>query len=72
MTPLHWIMIIIGIGYFVLDFKKFEKDPEQYAKKKKKFLRSPSNPVASNAELFDAFGYKPELKEKETTQEPEN
>ena len=67
MTPVHWIFVLIAICYFIFDIMKFEKNPEEYSKKKKKFRRSATNPVASNAELFDAFNNKPELNEEDNT-----
>lgn len=63
MIPMHWLIGLLVVVYFIFDFLKFEKNPGEYSKKKRKFLRSPINPVASNAELFDAFGVKPELKQ---------
>lgn len=63
MAPVYWIAGLIGVGILVVEIMKYEKNPEEYSKKKKKFQRSPVNSVASNEELFDAFGYKPELKE---------
>lgn len=69
MTPLHWLIGLLVVVYFVFDIIKFEKNPEEYSKKKRKFLRSPINPVASNAELFDAFGVQPELKKDDHDEE---
>ena len=65
MTPVHWIFILIAICYIIFDIMKFEKNPEEYSKKKKKFRRSATNSVASNAELFDAFNNKPEFNEED-------
>lgn len=53
MTPLHWIIGLIAIGSIVLEIIRFEKDPENYTPKK--YKKSLKSPVASNAELFDAF-----------------
>ena len=44
---------------------KFEKNPEEYSKKKKKFRRSATNPVVSKIKLFNAFNNKPELNEED-------
>ena len=72
MAPLYWIFGLIAVGYIFFDIMNFEKNPEQYTKKKRKFLRSPSNPVASNAELFDAFDNKLESKENNKDKESNN
>ena len=35
MTPVHWIFVLIAICYIIFDIMKFEKNPEEYSKKKK-------------------------------------
>ena len=67
MAPRELIIGLVVVGVLIYNITDFAKNPGE--QKKKKHFRSIKSPVPSNQELFDAFGYKPELKDGENTEE---
>ena len=65
MAPKELIVGLVVVGVLIYNIVDFAKNPGK--QKKKKHYRSIKSPVPSNLELFDAFGYQPELKEEEKT-----